>query len=134
MMNYNYLENMTADIKAYIDDEIDLTEYTDDAGVIDRDRLEEDLQDALWIEDSVTGNASGSYTCNSNVAKEYVLDNMAICTESLREFCVEPTDIAEHFLHEDWEYFDVTIRCYLLGAAIADALDEIEESTLIPLF
>lgn len=128
MMNYNYLENMTADIKAYIDDEIDLTEYTDDAGEIDREELEEELQDTLWTVDSVTGNASGSYTCNSNVAKEYVLGNMELCTESLREFCVEPADIADHFLREDWEYFDVTIRCYLLGNAIADALDEITEA------
>ncbi len=62
MMNYNYLENMIEDIKAYIDEEIDLTEYTDDDGELDRDRLEEDLQDTLWIADSVTGNASGSYT------------------------------------------------------------------------
>lgn len=128
MMNYNYLENMTADIKAYIDDEIDLTEYTDDAGELDREELEEELQDTLWTVDSVTGNASGSYTCNSNVAKEYVLGNMELCTESLREFCVEPADIADHFLREDWEYFDVTIRCYLLGNAIADALDEITEA------
>lgn len=125
MMNYNYMENMIEDIKAYIDEEIDLAEYTDDAGELDRERLEEDLNEDLWIADSVTGNASGSYTCNSNVAKEYVLDNREICTEALSEFCVEPADIADHFLHGEWEYFDVIIRCYLLGAAIADALDEL---------
>ena len=31
------------------------------------------------------------------------------------------------FLEENWEYFDVTIRCYLLSQAISAAIDELEE-------
>ena len=52
---------------------------------------------------------------------------MELCIEAVKEFCVESETIAEKFLSEDWEYFDVTIRCYLLGQAISEALDEIEE-------
>lgn len=119
---YNYLDSMKADILAYgITDEIkaELME--------DRDEVEQKLNDDLWIDDSITGNASGSYFCNSSKAKEAVTDNEELCREALREFCVEPDQIAEHFLNGDWEYFDVTIRCYLLGQAISEALDEIEE-------
>ena len=52
---------------------------------------------------------------------------MDTVTEALREFCVDAETIAEKFLEEDWEYFDVAARCYILGAAISEALDEIEE-------
>lgn len=121
MMNYNYMEAMKEDIKAYLEDEFEYR-YSD----LDRDELEESLHDDLWINDSVTGNASGSYTFNSNVAKEYVLDNIELCKDALNEFCVEASEIGDHFLNEDWEYFDVTIRCYLLGQAISEVLEEME--------
>lgn len=45
--------------------------------------------------------------------------------DALREFCVKAETIGDKFLSNDWEYFDVTIRCYLLGGAIEAALDEI---------
>jgi hypothetical protein len=46
--------------------------------------------------------------------------------EALQEFCVSPETIGERFLNEDWEYLDVTARCYVLSWAISEALDEIE--------
>jgi hypothetical protein len=79
------------------------------------------------VEDSVTGNASGSYTFNRWTAKEYVADNMELLKDALDEFCTESRTIAEHFLNEDWEYFDVSIRCYLLGSVISEVLDELED-------
>ena len=122
-MNYNYEEAMKSDILDYIAENINRAEYIDN-----RDELEEALNDDLWTEDGVTGNASGSYYCNAYKAKAAVLDNMEYCTESLREFCTEPATIAEHFLNEDWEYFDITIRCYLLVGMISAVLDELEEA------
>ena len=86
------------------------------------------LNDELWVDDSVTGNGSGSYTFSRYGAKTYVVDNMDLCVESLEEFCTEPATIAEKFLAEDWEYFDVTIRCYLLGAVIWEILEEVKEA------
>lgn len=47
--------------------------------------------------------------------------------EACKEFGVNNETVGEKFLNEDWEYFDVTIRCYLLGWAISEALDEIED-------
>lgn len=92
----------------------------------DRDQFEQELNDDLWIDDSVTGNASGSYTFNSYRAREYVLADMDTVREALTEFCVDAETIGEKFLNEDWEYLDVTARCYVLGNAISEALDNIQ--------
>lgn len=119
-MKYNYLESIKADVMEYINNEINLTDYED------KEELQEVLHDDLWTEDSVTGNASGSYTFCRETAKEYVTENMEECIEALKEFCVEAETVAEKFLSEDWEYFDVTIRCHLLGQAISEVLEEIE--------
>jgi hypothetical protein len=113
------MEAMKQDIKAYLEDEFEYR-YND----IDRDELEQELHDDLFINDNVTGNASGSYTFCSATAKEYVIDNVDLCKEALNEFCVDSSEVTDHFLSEDWEYFDVTIRCYLLGQAIAEVLEE----------
>lgn len=118
-MKYNYLESMVEDIKSVIED------YNADT-YEDREDAEQGLHDEMWCDDSITGNGSGSYTFCRETAKGYVLDNMDLCIESLKEFCVESETIAEKFLSEDWEYFDVTIRCYLLGQAIGAVLDEME--------
>ena len=120
MKNYNYLEAVTADVIDFIRDEIDTTEYTD------RDALAEYLNDELWTADNVTGNASGSYTFDAYKAKEYIFADPDAVAEALKEFCVETETIADKFLAQDWEYFDVTARCYVLGQAIEDALDSIE--------
>lgn len=118
---YNYLESMKSDIKDYIKNEINTANYSD------RDELESDLNDILWTEDSITGNASGSYTFNRAEAAEYVNDNIDLLSEACAEFGIDSATVGEKFLDEDWEYFDVTIRCYLLGQAISEALDEIED-------
>lgn len=120
MANYNYLESMKADIKDYIENEVSISEYSD------REELEQSLNDDLWTEDSVTGNASGSYTFNSYKAKEYLEGNEDLVREMCREFCIDSDTIADKFLNEDYEYFDVSVRCYLLGQALAEVLDEME--------
>lgn len=119
---YDYLEQVTADVRDYVEQEIDLTEW---AG--DRDGLEEKLNDDLWTCDSVTGNGSGSYTFNRVQAQIYVLDGMDELQEAVNEFGIDSETIGKKFLESDWEYFDVTIRCYLLGQAIAAVLDDLEE-------
>lgn len=124
MMNYNYLESMKEDVKEYITNNAELD--MDDL-VYNRSELEEKLNDDLWINDSVTGNASGSYTFNSYKAKEYVLDNMNLLEDMCNEFGIDAETIGKKFLKEEWEWMDVSIRCYLLGSAISETLDDIEE-------
>lgn len=122
-MYYNYYEAMKADIKQYLEDEFENC-YSD---VDSLEELSEKLHDDLWINDSITGNGSGSYTFNSLEAKKYVLDNMDLCKEALVEFCTPAEEIGKRFLEEDWEYLDVTIRCYILGSVISELLEDAEE-------
>lgn len=120
-MVYNYHEEMSKDIKAYIVENNCIQDYEslDDAN--------QSLYDILFVEDSVTGNASGSYTCNSAKAEEYVAGNQKILVEAMREFdCMD----AEHMEKAltDAEWCDVTIRCYLLGSVLSKVLDEMTDN------
>ena len=121
MRNYDYLESIKEDIENYIE------EHREELDFSDRDELEQELNDSLWIEDSVTGNVSGSYTFNSYKAQEYVSDNLDLLNDACEEFGVDGDTIGTKFLSEEWEWMDVTIRCYLLGQAIGEVLDNIEE-------
>lgn len=118
MTNYNYLEAVTSDVLDYIKEEINLDEWKGN-----REGLEEKLNDELWTVDSVTGNASGSYTFNTWEAEENLAHNWDLLAEALDEFGQDGADV----LRQGAEAMDVTIRCYLLGQAIAEALDELEE-------
>lgn len=119
-MAYNYLEAVTDDVKEVMD------EYLDDYDTDDIDEIRERLNDDLWVDDSVTGNGSGSYTYDRWKAREYVLSDTDTVIEALTDFGVDAKTIGEKFLEEDWEYFDVTARCYVLGQAIDAALEERE--------
>lgn len=122
---YDYLEAMKEDVKAYI-----LEDITANSQYADRNELENALNDDLWAIDSVTGNASGSYTFNRWKAQEYVMDNIDLLAEMCSEFGTDNATIGEKFLNEEWEWMDVSIRCYLLGQAISAALDELEDSLI----
>lgn len=109
---YNYLENIKEDIKEYIKENYDNLEE------INKDRLYDDL----WVEDSITGNASGSYYCNTYKAQEALIGNEDLLKDTIDMFGI---DMAESW--SDYEYLDVSIRCYLLGQALDEALEELEE-------
>lgn len=115
--NYNYLEAVCDDVRTYINDNINLSDYED------KNALEEYLNDTLWVEDSVTGNASGSYTFNAYEAEENLCHNMDLLEECCAEF---GGDMAE-YVSRGAEYCDVSIRCYLLGQAIAEVLEELDD-------
>lgn len=117
MKTYNYLENVTADAKQAI------LENLNDWNFSDREELEEIANDELWVDDSVTGNASGSYTFSTWEAEENLCHNMDELEEACDEF---GQDIGEA-VKNGAEYCDVTIRCYLLSQAISAAIDELEE-------
>jgi hypothetical protein len=121
-MAYNYMETVKDDVRDWIENEIDLADYPD------RDDLEQQLNDDLWVEDSVTGNGSGSYTFSRAAAEENVKGDpkaMDYIKDMCDEWDIPASDIGEKFLAENWEYFDVSIRCYLLGQAISEVLDEL---------
>ena len=89
-----------------------------------REGLEQQLNDDLWTEDSITGNASGSYYCNSYNAEESIAHNWDLLNEALDEFGQNDINV----IKKGAEWAAVTIRCYLLGSVISDVLDEMEEN------
>ena len=124
-MFYDYLEAVKDDVKEYIRNEVNVGDYSD------RDEMGEQLYDTLFCEDSVTGNASGSYTFNRYKAKEYIESDPEAYTyirELVSEYGMDAETVADKFLNEEWEYWDVSIRCYLLYQAVDKALEELEDS------
>lgn len=107
---YNYINDNYADVKSELEE---------------RDSFYESLYDNLFTEDSVTGNASGSYTFNSYKARDYVLDNEDLLKEAYTEFCCMDS-LGDDFINGNYEKMDVTIRCYLLGECLNDVLDDLE--------
>lgn len=120
-MKYNYFEAVKADVNEYIRTEIDFQEWKEN-----REALEEKLNEDLWIEDSVTGNASGSYTFNTWKAEENLAHNWDEVETVANEWGIEAT-ISDGYEHGA-EWWDVTIRCYYLAQSISEVLDEYEES------
>lgn len=112
-MNYNYLTSVKDAIIDYTRDEKEYLKGKD----------KEELFDIFINEDAITGNASGSYWCNTWRAEECLCHNWDILEEALGEFGYEDTDI----ISKGAEWCDVIIRCYVLAQALNEAWDEIEE-------
>ena len=120
-MEYDYRETVRNDVIEQVKDgykENSLRIYKEEG----REALEEYLNNELWVDDQVTGNASGSYTFNTWEAEENFCHNMDLLAEACDEF---GQDVGEA-VKRGAEYCDVTIRCYLLGSAISEAIDELE--------
>lgn len=116
-MGYNYREEMAQDIKEYI------RENESEFEGLDIDELRDKLNDDLWTEDSVTGNASGSYTFNRFRAEEYIKDNLDLLGEAYEELST-PEDLGRELIDQNYESMDVTIRCYLLYQVIDEVLED----------
>lgn len=118
MEKYDYFEAVKQDIFNYITGE----------GVVfkcnaNKDDLYDVLYDELWVADSVTGNASGSYTFNTWQAEENIAHNWDLLEEALSEFGCSDVNVIE----KGAEWCDVTIRCYLLGQCLSEVLAGIKE-------
>ena len=107
MEKYDYLSAVENDVREYIENNVNFHDYSD------LDEMKEDLNEKLFVEDSVTGNASGSYTFNTWKAEEYLCHNLDLLAEANEEF-----GGSSDILSDGAEMCDVTIRCYLLGQAI----------------
>lgn len=117
---YNYRENVREDIENAISERMDEIRAMIENGDC-LDKIVDTLNDWFWVDDSVTGNASGSYTFNSYTAEEYLCHNWDLLSEALDEFCVE-VDLSNP------EAMDVTIRCYLLSQELWDCIEPIYDS------
>lgn len=118
-MDYNYYDAMEQDIRDYIEDNL---EYVVEEGM-DLDDLQEKLYDEMFMADSVTGNASGSYTFNAYKAEENLAHNLDLLQEAYDEFGDDYGDL----INRGAETADVIIRCYLLGQVLGDYFIEHED-------
>lgn len=111
-MRYDYLENIKADVLDYIKENYEEENFAN----LDYD----ELYDEMWIADSVTGNGSGSYYCNTWKAEEAICHNLDLATEAYKEFGYDGIKF-----DDGAEAIDVTVRCYLLGQVLQEVLDEL---------
>lgn len=114
---YDYFEAVKNDLLCYID------ERADEREEMTREEFYEEIYDGAFISDSVTGNASGSYFCNTWESEEALCHNLDLLGEALTEFCCDGSYITERGA----EACDVTVRCYVLGQVLGEALDEYDE-------
>ena len=92
------LSDNVAEIKDYLlEQEVDLTDIYD---------IEEVLSEYLLSEDTITGNASGSYTFNTDEAKDMVVSNLEYVLDTLSE---QP-ECSYLLIEQQWEDLDVFIR------------------------
>lgn len=115
---YDYRKAIRDDLKDMIEENGYLARLSDFS---DRDELEERINDDAWMDDSVTGNASGSYTFSAWQAEENLCHNLDLLAEALSEFGYD----GKLDMDKGAEHYDVTIRCYLLGQLIGEVLDEL---------
>ena len=125
--NYNYLEAVKEDVKAWLEDNSDQFEEIKDNnkidGAIDWDGVKDDLNETLWNEDSITGNGSGSYTFNSKKARDYVLiDGLQYLEDLVNEGWLTYESIGKDVTDYNFESLDVALRCYFLSEAIEEVI------------
>ena len=118
---YSYRETVKNDVREWMEE--NYTQWQD----LTECEADEYVYDACWVSDSVTGNASGSYTFsrleardnffNDSESEEYLDDMIS------EEFtsCIEIGDCVRN---SDWEKLDVLIRCWLLGQAVHEVVME----------
>ena len=108
-MGYNYLKEMTEDIKNYI--------ITNDIPLnIEVDEL---VDEHLWANDEITGNGA-NYYASEEECKKYVIDNLNLFFEIAETF--GPFPIKKENPAQIW---DCLIRCSLVYECAERALEEL---------
>lgn len=117
---YDYKSAMRSDILENLDlyDKV----FEDNAcnGEFCFEEIYQGLYDAFLMDDSVTGNCSGSHTYSSYQAEMNLAGNWDLMSEAFSEFgmTVDP---------DNPEAADVTVRCYLLPEILGDVLKELKD-------
>ena len=115
MENYNYFEAVKSDVRDRLGD------YDPRGEDETLEEYRERLYDGFWLDDSVTGNGSGSYTFSTAKARELVLGGIEQVIEACQEFDVSFGELIEA---GEWERLDVIARCYYLSQAIGEVVTE----------
>ena len=122
MERYDYREAMKEDIREYIEEEISNFQINLNE-IVNAEDLYEKYYDDMFVSDSITGNASGSYTFSTWKAEENICHNLDLAYDAYVEFGYDGIQFNEYGA----EGIDVTIRCYLLGECLYEVCEEIIE-------
>lgn len=125
MERYDYRNAVKEDIKNALYE--GLFKEAEEFAEGDEEVLYEYIEEKCWVDDAVTGNASGSYYCNAWKAEEALCHNIDLLVEVAEQFGIPSGNDYRKFSPEYW---DVSIRCYLLGSCIRDAVDEYLEEVV----
>lgn len=128
-MSY-YVDTVADDLRTWFEDDEPLTaqevyDMTDAA--TDSDELAQWINNEAWTNDSITGNASGSYTFNAAEAREIVLANIEEVADAYDNFC-DFERFGRAISNGDWETMDVTARCNALLEASEIVASEIMDA------
>lgn len=124
MEKYNYEHPIIRDILDYIHDNHITIDWADT-----EDNIVDDLTDILWNEDCITGNGTQYYDTEDKCS-EYLCQNSDILYEAAQEFCIDDNIniLISHFENKTLaQYFDTTIRCYLLNSCIYQVITKLKK-------
>lgn len=119
-MDYDYREEVKNDVLDYIKENLSL----DDMGIdeFNAPRMKNRIcEQILGRSGEITGADSGSYTCNSYRAAEYLAHNWNLLEEALAEFGYSSVNP----IAKGPEWCDVLIREYLIPSVINEVVDEV---------
>ena len=121
---YSYKEQIRSDVRKWIEDN------REQIGGLDRHEAYEFIYDSCWVDDSVTGNASGSYTFSRYEARQNFFedeDTDEYISQMIEDGFTTRESVGRAVEESQWELLDVSIRCWLLCDAVSDVLDEYYE-------
>ena len=119
---YDYKEIIKSDVREWMDDN------KDELKGLDRIDMFNVVYDSCWVDDSVTGNASGSYTFSRwEARKNFFEDEDAdeYVSQMIEDGFSNEEEIGKLVASSNWEKLDVYIRCWLLNQCVSEIMDEI---------
>ena len=111
IVTYDYETAVYNDVLNYVKEEIDRSQFASPQDLADY--LKKILRDC----DDVTGGGSQSYTCNTELSKRYVSENLELLAEALDHGGYDLGGVLD-LIYSGADALDVAIRCYLLDDAI----------------
>lgn len=111
MNTYNYLESVKESVLVFMRENGYTVEDIENGTVYDE----------CFISDSVTGNASGSFFFDRWKAEEAICHNWDLIAEAWEEFELDAKELSRGA-----GFIDVTLRCYVLGLAIEEVKEQLE--------
>ena len=119
MEKYNYWKEVANDVECWMDkdgDPFDLSQFED------REEAANYLYNELWDQDEITGNG-GFFYDNEESCEEYLCHNIDLIIDACEYYYADFNILKKHYKKGTlMRYLDATIRCYVLGDAIEEAL------------